>query len=217
MVAIKTLDGRRSPNSSKPGGSTGPRGGTGKRNSPSNILLKLMEKHPRILKLISSIKKKKPKTMKAAKGGMTKKQFDGMSTAQMDKLSNAEIMELLIKFYPDIGKSTDQEYFKMGEGGYRKKGGVIKPIKAATGGKMGIKDPLLNLSKDQWLKISPSQLNKIPDWKIQEYLDKYEGIGSQSKKSKPKKPKSKLTANRGGMMDMRKAGMFYGGGMARKK
>ena len=92
MVAIKTLDGRRSPNSSKPGGSTGPRGGTGKRNSPSNILLKLMEKHPRILKLISSIKKKKPKTMKAAKGGMTKKQFDGMSTAQMDKLSNAEIM-----------------------------------------------------------------------------------------------------------------------------
>ena len=58
MVAIKTLDGRRSKNPSKAGGSTGPRGGTGSRNNKDSILQRLMERQLKLKKLISDARKK---------------------------------------------------------------------------------------------------------------------------------------------------------------
>ena len=86
MTAIKTLDGRRilpgRGGPPLPGGSQGPRGGTGKSNSPASILKRLMEAQPELKKLISKLKKegekpskskKKTKTMKAMGGGMAMK------------------------------------------------------------------------------------------------------------------------------------------------
>lgn len=62
MVAIKTLDGRRRlkgrGDPPKAGGSRGPRGGTGSRNSPNKILENLMMKQLELKKLISDARKK---------------------------------------------------------------------------------------------------------------------------------------------------------------
>ena len=123
------------------GGRPGSGGGTGKNNSPEMILKKLMEKDPLLKKLLSALgKKKKGKTeesgdkktkkvMTAAKGKLTKKEFDALPQAALDNMSQGKLIELIMKFYPEIGRTTDQEYFKMGEGGYRKKGGVMQKAK----------------------------------------------------------------------------------------
>lgn len=114
----------------------GPRGGTGSSNSPSEILRKLMEKEPKLKKLLSVYKKKKKsgsKPMKAAKGGsvniksITKKQFLEMPNSEIDKLSFKQIQDLMRKFMPEVGE--DSSDIKM-----RKKGGVIKGKGYAHGG-----------------------------------------------------------------------------------
>ena len=72
MTAIQTY--RR--NKKIIGGSKGPGGGTGSSNSPAEILKRLMEKEPKLKKLLTAYKKKmktKDKPMKAAKGGVAKK------------------------------------------------------------------------------------------------------------------------------------------------
>ena len=76
---LKTLDGKRVKDPTKPGGRQGSGGGTGSSNSPAEILRRLMEAQPELKRLISKLKKdkkptkKKTKTMKAMGGGMAMK------------------------------------------------------------------------------------------------------------------------------------------------
>lgn len=138
MTAIETY--RR--NKKIVGGSRGSSGGTGSTNSPSQILKKLMEKEPKLKKLLSVYKKKmknkSDSTMKAAAGGsvnikrLTKKQFLEMPNSQIEKLSFKEIQLLMGKFMPYVGE--DSSDIKK-----RKQGGVIKKKGYAKGGAMNKK------------------------------------------------------------------------------
>ena len=144
MTAIQTY--RR--NKKIIGGSKGPGGGTGSSNSPSEILRRLMEKEPKLKKLLSAYKKKmktKDKPMKAAKGGqvnikrLTKKQFLEMPNSQIDKLSFEEIQHLMGKFGMNPGKSETDKRAKGGmpmkKKGYAM-GGAMKKKGYAMGGAM---------------------------------------------------------------------------------
>ena len=145
MTAIQTY--RR--NKKIIGGSKGPGGGTGSSNSPAEILRKLMEKEPKLKKLLTAYKKKmknkSDSTMKAAKGGqvnikrLTKKQFLEMPNSQIDKLSFEEIQHLMGKFGMNPGKSETDKRAKGGmpmkKKGYAM-GGAMKKKGYAMGGAM---------------------------------------------------------------------------------
>ena len=144
MTAIQTY--RR--NKRIVGGSKGPGGGTGKSNSPAEILRRLMEREPKLKKLLTAYKKKMKdgdSTMKAAKGGqvnikrLTKKQFLEMPNSQIDKLSFKEIQMLMDKFGMNPGKSEADKRAKGGmpmkKKGYAM-GGAMKKKGYAMGGAM---------------------------------------------------------------------------------
>tara|TARA_A100001011_G_scaffold394690_1_gene487715 strand:- start:1141 stop:1674 length:534 start_codon:yes stop_codon:yes gene_type:complete len=127
----------------------GPRGGTGSSNSPDEILKRLLEKQPKLKRLMSVLKKKSKtkKTMKAAKGGavnvkrLTKAQFENMTNEAIDALSFEDAQYLMDKFMPFIGKGEDDMLERRKGGMTMKKkgyamGGAMKKKGYAMGGAM---------------------------------------------------------------------------------